>query len=243
MKGTKTPHDNIRFSSKDCPVDGKFQGKGWNDLKGKLCMTTIDAGFQLYSNGSISTKGYRYDLRQLKCTNCRQISLRHQQCINSNIYRNDYTSNNRKWGNRNDGIRLPRRQPSVRPTELHSLCPFNFFVGVDESSFFQLGDQGNLEHKGHLCLKEGEIKVPTRFLCASERKSILKVTGSGVSYTSAHNVYYITSGRMLSAHDIAYIHGLNRKLLQISDDSCENNGIYELQRISLCFSNPCGSLL
>ena len=60
------------------------------------------------------------------------------------------------------------------------------------------------------------------------------MTGSDVSYAAARNIYYTTSGRMLSSDDIAYIHGLNRKELQISDDSCENTMEY-MSTKGFCF--------
>ena len=56
----------------------------------------------------------------------------------------------------------------------------------------------------------------------SDRESILTATTSDVSYAAARNIYYTTSGRMLSIQDIAYIHGMNWQTLQLSDDSCEN---------------------
>ena len=47
-------------------------------------------------------------------------------------------------------------------------------------------------------------------------------TTSDVSYVAACNIYYTTSGRMLSIQDIAYIHGMNWQTLQLSDDSLKN---------------------
>ena len=57
---------------------------------------------------------------------------------------------------------------------------------------------------------------------ASRVTSILTATTSDVSYAAARNIFYTTSGRILSIQDIAYIHGMNRQTLQLSDDSCEN---------------------
>ena len=85
-------------------------------------------------------------------------------------------------------MNLPRRRPFIRSPDVHRLCPFKLVVAVDECSFFIVGNQGNLEHKDHPRLKKGEIKVPTRFISASDKDSILKVTGSDVSYAAARNI-------------------------------------------------------
>ena len=102
------------------------------------------------------------------------------------------------------------------------MCPFKLDVTVDEYILFIIWNQGNIEHKGHPCLKKGEINFPTRFISAFDKESILNVKGSCVSKSAAHNIYCKTLGRMLSLHDIVYIHSLSRKALQISTCSCEN---------------------
>ena len=59
-------HDIIRFSTIDYPIEGKFKGNGWKKLNSIICTNAIDAGYSLYSDGSISTKDYHYDNWQLK---------------------------------------------------------------------------------------------------------------------------------------------------------------------------------
>ena len=69
-------------------------------LKSKICTSAIDAGYSLYSNGSISTKDYHYDNRQLKCTHGRIFSAQRKKmidhCIENNAYRKNYITNDKK---------------------------------------------------------------------------------------------------------------------------------------------------
>ena len=102
------------------------------------------------------------------------------------------------------------------------MCPFKLVIRVDSNSFFITGKQGNLVHKGHQRITKGHIKFPTKYIKESERKNICEVIEADVGHTAARNVYYKKTGRMLSSKDIAYIAGLNRKALKISDESCKN---------------------
>ena len=140
IKTSSNTSDIIRFSTIDYPIEGKFKGNGWKKLKSKICTSAIDAGYSLYSNGSISTKDYHYDNRQLKYTHGRIFSTQRKKmidhCIENNAYRKNYITNDKKLGNRKDGKHLPRRRTSVRPSDHSCLCPFKLVIGVDESSFF-----------------------------------------------------------------------------------------------------------
>ena len=53
MKGARGRKEITRFSSADYPVEGKFKGSGWGKLKENICLSAIDAGHSLFSNGSI----------------------------------------------------------------------------------------------------------------------------------------------------------------------------------------------
>ena len=75
------------------------QRKWAKKLKSKICTSAIDAGYSLYSNGSISTKDYHYDNRQLKCTHGRIFSAQRKKmidhCIENNAYRKNYITNDK----------------------------------------------------------------------------------------------------------------------------------------------------
>ena len=79
IKMSSNPSDIIRFPTIDYPIEGKFKGNGWEKLKSKICTSAIDTGYSLYSNGSISTKDYHYDNRQLKCTHGRIFSAQRKK--------------------------------------------------------------------------------------------------------------------------------------------------------------------
>ena len=106
IKTSSNTSDIIRFSTIDYPIEGKFKGNGWKKLKSKICTSAIDAGYSLYSNGSISTKDYHYDNRQLKYTHGRIFSTQRKKmidhCIENNAYRKNYITNDKKVGNRKD---------------------------------------------------------------------------------------------------------------------------------------------
>ena len=132
----KSTCDVIRFSSVDYPIDGKFEGTGWKKLKKKICMTALDSGAGLYSNGSFGTKGYAYENRILKCNHGRKFSAKSKNGVDINGYRKSYITNDKKRGKRKGGVNLPRRRPPIHPPDVHRLCPFKVVVTVDECSFF-----------------------------------------------------------------------------------------------------------
>ena len=104
-------------------------------LKEKISLSAIDAGYTVYSNGSICTKGYRYKNRVFKCSHGRQFSRKRKRDIDRNVYRTDRLINNQRHGVRENGKFLPRRRATVRPTNPHSVCPFKLVIGVDSNSF------------------------------------------------------------------------------------------------------------
>ena len=136
LNGVRGREEIIHFSSADYPIEGKFKGSGWKRLKEKISLSAIDAGYTLYSNGSICTKGYRYKNRVFKCSHGRQFSQKRKRDIDSNVYRTDRLINNRGHGIRQNGKFLPRRRATVCPSNPHSVCPFKLVIGVDSTSFF-----------------------------------------------------------------------------------------------------------
>ena len=152
MKGARGRKEMIHFSCADYPVEGKFKGSGWKKLKEKILLSAIAAGYTVYSNGSLSTKGYSYDNRVFKCSHGRQFSWKRKRDIdrdiNRNVYRTDRLINNQRHGIRENGKFLPRRRATVRPTNPHSVCPFKLVIGVDSSSFLLQRSKETLYIKG-----------------------------------------------------------------------------------------------
>ena len=90
LKAGRGSNEMVRFSSTDYPIEGKFKGSGWKKLKEKISLSAIAAGYTVYSNGSISTKGYSYDNRVFKCSHGRQFSRKRKRDIDRDIDRNVY---------------------------------------------------------------------------------------------------------------------------------------------------------
>ena len=140
LNGVRGREEIIHFSSADYPIEGKFKGSGWKRLKEKISLSAIDAGYTVYSNGSICTKGYRYENRVFKCSHGRQFSQKRKRDIDrdieSNVYRTDSLINNQSHGIRQNGKFLPRRRVTVQPSNPQGVCPFKLVIGVDSNSFF-----------------------------------------------------------------------------------------------------------
>ena len=225
LNGVRGREEIIRFSSADYPIEGKFKGSGWKRLKEKISLSAIDAGYTLYSNGSICTKGYRYENWVFNCSHGRQFSQKRKRDIDrdidSNVYRTDRLINNQGHGIRQNGKFLPRRRVTVRPSNLQSVCLVKLVIGVDSNSVLITGKQGNHVHKRHQRITKGYIKFPTKYMKEAEKEHMQSDRSRCRLCWSTQCVLQKT-GRMLSSKDIAYIAGLNRKALKISDESCEN---------------------
>ena len=197
----------IYFSPNKFPLEGGFNGSGFDLLTKALQRAAVFSGFELVRYGKYPAKNHNlFDCQKFACSKYKKFQKNRKSktlpCApeRKSSYHNDKLNSRGK-----DGKKMCRRSTTKRPVHSCHRCKYFFLVHYDSYAFFVVPGIGNVTHSHHP--KKGGAKhdLPSRLLEEVNQKFVNDMADGSASESIIRNVLFYKTGYFLSRQNINYI--------------------------------------